>query len=84
MPSPTVILYSTSLHAWEVWQNGRPAARGSLEACQAEYPAALPVSERQRGIALRDLLDLGRQRTVDVRVSRRQDVTDPTPDPTPA
>lgn len=72
-PSPVVILYSTSLHTWEAWRDGRPAGHGSLEACQTAFPAAMPVSERQRGIALRDLL---RHHAVDVPVTRRQDVTD--------
>ena len=46
MKSPQVILYSTSLHTWEVWQTGRPLANGSLDACRAAYPDAwLPDSQ---------------------------------------
>ena len=51
---PTVILYSTSLHAWEVWQQGRPLAHGSLESCQHAYPDALPVSDHQQRLAIED------------------------------
>lgn len=51
---PKVILYSTSLHTWEVWSQGRPLGHGSLEACQIAYPDALPVSDDQRRIAAGD------------------------------
>ena len=52
--APQVILYSTTLHCWEVWQQGRPLAQGSLEACQQAYPDAFPVSDRQRRLAAED------------------------------
>lgn len=55
MPTaPKVILYSTSLHAWEVWSQSRPLAKGSLEACLATYPDAEPVSDHQRLLAIAD------------------------------
>ncbi len=58
--APTVILYSTTLHTWEVWRQGRPLAHGSLDACMAAYPDALPVSEHQRHLAAADDAARGR------------------------
>lgn len=49
-----VVLYSTSLHTWEVWSQSRPLAHGSLEACLAAYPDAGPASERQLALAAAD------------------------------
>lgn len=49
-----VILYSVSLHTWEVWETGRPIAHGRLEACQWEYPEAIPPDERQLRLAAED------------------------------
>jgi hypothetical protein len=37
-----VLLYSTSLETWEVWQMGRPIAHGTLENCQRAYPDLTP------------------------------------------
>lgn len=51
---PKVILYSTTLHCWEVWQTSRPLGYGSLEACQAAYPDALPVAASQIALAMKD------------------------------
>lgn len=42
-----VILYSTSLHTWEVWQQGRSLAHGSLDSCMAAFPNALPLAHSQ-------------------------------------
>lgn len=47
MTAPVVILYSTSLHTWEVWQQSRPLAHGSLASCREAYPHADPVSQHQ-------------------------------------
>ena len=59
MPTaPQVILYSTSLHAWEVWSQSRPLAQGTLAACRDAYPDAEPVSDHQRLIALADEFSL--------------------------
>lgn len=51
---PQVILYSTTQHTWEVWQTSRPIAHGSLEACLAHYPDAIPPDERQHALAASD------------------------------
>ncbi len=42
-----VILYSTSLHTWEVWAGGRPVGEGTLSGCKAAYPDAPEPSETQ-------------------------------------
>lgn len=52
--APVVILYSTSLHCWEVWSQSRPLAQGSLEACVEAYPQAPPVTERQFALEASD------------------------------
>lgn len=49
-----LILYSTSLHKWEVWQAGQPIAFGSLEAYIRHFPEAMEVSERQLALAEMD------------------------------
>jgi hypothetical protein len=49
-----VILYSTSLHRWEVWYKGSPVAHGSLEACREAYPKAPEPSEMQYRLAAND------------------------------
>lgn len=55
MPTaPKVILYSTSLHTWEVWSQSRPLAQGSLKSCRDTYPDAEPVSDHQRLLAIAD------------------------------
>jgi hypothetical protein len=41
-PQTHVLLYSTSIHTWEVWAFGRPIAHGTLESCQREYPDLVP------------------------------------------
>jgi len=46
-----VILYSTTLHAWEVWANSRPLGYGSLEACQLFFPDAEGPSLHQARLA---------------------------------
>lgn len=47
------LLYSTTRHAWEVWENSRPIAEGSRERCLEKYPDAV-TSEHQQEIAARD------------------------------
>ena len=55
MPSkPGAILYSTTLHLWEVWRLGRPVAQGSLDACQNAYPNTPEPSEMQYRLARND------------------------------
>lgn len=56
MKTPVVFLYSTTLHAWEVWQSSRPLAHGTLAACRAAYPDAPPVADRQLRLAAADVL----------------------------
>lgn len=51
-----VILYSTTLHTWEVWASSRPIGHGSLEACQSVFPNAVGPSLRQVRIADADRL----------------------------
>lgn len=53
-PHPKVLLYSVTLHTWEVWQTSRPISHGSLEACQAAHPDAQGPSERQLRLADED------------------------------
>lgn len=47
--SSKVILYSTSLRTWEVWDRGRPVGHGSLSACRTAYPEALVCGEDDEG-----------------------------------
>lgn len=54
MNNPKVILYSTSLHTWEVWREGRPLGHGSLAACQRAHPDAIGPSQRQRDLEAGD------------------------------
>lgn len=49
-----VLLYSTTLHTWEVWSQSRPLAHGPLAACQAAYPDAIGPSEHQLRLAAED------------------------------
>ncbi len=51
---PKVILYSTSLHTWEVWRASRPLKRGSLEDLTALYPEAMKPSPMQLQLAEED------------------------------
>jgi hypothetical protein len=51
MSAPKVVLYSTSMRTWEVWQMGRPLCAGSLEACQQAHPDAPPPGRAQRMLA---------------------------------
>lgn len=43
--SSKVILYSTSLRTWGVWDRRRPIAHGSLTACRAAFPEATAYGE---------------------------------------
>lgn len=49
-----VILYSTTLCAWEVWRNGRPEGSGSLAACRSHAPDAPEPTPAQHQLANKD------------------------------
>lgn len=51
MASTKVLLYSTTLRMWEVWQMGRPLCAGSLEACQNAHPDVPEPGYSQRLLA---------------------------------
>lgn len=52
---PSVILYSTTLHQWEVWKQGRPLARAThLPALEQAYPGAMKPSQTQLLLAAED------------------------------
>lgn len=49
---PKVILYSTSLHAWEVWRQGRPIGQAThWQTLKRHFPAAEGPSDAQLRLA---------------------------------